>query len=436
MHCAACGKDDLVAFACKRRGFCPSCGARRMVDTAAHLVDRVLPEVRVRQWVLALPDRVRFLCAIDPALCSAVRRVVVRAISSWYRGRAKRRGIAEPRTGCVTFIQRFDSALRMNVHFHMLWPDGAFSIELQDDKARDRAGFHDIEPPNDDDIAGLVKTLRDRVLRLLRKRGKLPPEDDEGTDAPGCEQPSLFEGLAAASVQGKIALGPHAGALAPRLGRGTAHEPRSRGKLCASCDGFSLNAAVRVPEFSPERLEKLCRYVARPAVVHERLSLSKDGKKVLYKLKKRYRDGSTHVVLDPLDFIARLAALIPRPRVHLVTYHGVFAPAAAHRDLVVPDPPEEDDQSTCAHRAKPKGNDDRPPPRPRGRRRYSWAELMRRVFRIDVLICQRCGGPRKVLDLLTDPAVLDRILRHLGLPADAPVVAPARAPPEASLPFE
>ncbi len=192
---------------------------------------------------------------------------------------------------------------------------------------------------------------------------------------------------------------------------------------------------MRIPEFSPERLEKLCRYVARPAIVHERLSLSKDGTKVLYKLKKRYRDGSTHVVLDPLDFIARLAALVPRPRVHLVTYHGVFAPAAAYRDLVVPDPPE-DEQPTCAHRADSDGNDDRPPPPRRGRRRYSWAELMQRVFKVDVLVCPHCGGPRKVLDLLTDPAVLDRILRHLELPAEPPLIAAARGPPEPPLPFE
>ena len=55
VHCTACGRDALVAFSCKRRGFCPACGTRRMVDTAAHLADRVFPEVPVRQWVLALP---------------------------------------------------------------------------------------------------------------------------------------------------------------------------------------------------------------------------------------------------------------------------------------------------------------------------------------------------------------------------------------------
>lgn len=75
--CEACRKDDVVAFSCKGRGFCPSCGARRMADTAAWLVDRVIPEVPVRQWVLSLPYRVRLLCAYDPDACALVRRVLV-----------------------------------------------------------------------------------------------------------------------------------------------------------------------------------------------------------------------------------------------------------------------------------------------------------------------------------------------------------------------
>ena len=138
VHCTTCGKDDLVAlpllhywacfasrnprkrrpasgrFSCKGRGFCPSCGTRRMVDTAAWLVDRVLPEVPVRQWVLALPHRIRFLCAYDPETCAGVRRIFVRAVASFYKRIARDQGIDDPRVGCVAFTQRFDSALRLN----------------------------------------------------------------------------------------------------------------------------------------------------------------------------------------------------------------------------------------------------------------------------------------------------------------------------------
>ncbi len=83
VYCEACGKDDLVAFSCKRRGICPSCGARRMADTAAWLVDRVIPDVPVRQWVLSLPHRVRYACAFDHHIAQGVRKILVRAIASF-----------------------------------------------------------------------------------------------------------------------------------------------------------------------------------------------------------------------------------------------------------------------------------------------------------------------------------------------------------------
>jgi hypothetical protein len=102
-----------------------------MVDTAALLVDQVIPDVApVRQWVLSLPYRVRLLCAHDPAALSAVRRILVRAVSGYYERAAKRLGKPLPRTGAVAFVQRFDSALRLNVHLHVLWLDGVYSHEL------------------------------------------------------------------------------------------------------------------------------------------------------------------------------------------------------------------------------------------------------------------------------------------------------------------
>ena len=75
-----------------------------------------------------------------------------------------------------------------------------------------------------------------------------------------------------------------------------------------------------------EKLERLCRYITRPAVSTERLSLTAQGH-IRYRLKTPYRDGTTDVVFEPLDFMARLAALVPTPRVNLTRYHGVFAPS-------------------------------------------------------------------------------------------------------------
>ena len=79
-HCFTCGADLLVPFSCKGRGFCPSCGGRRMAESAAHLVDHVLPEVPLRQWVISFPWRLRYLLALDAELCRAVRRIFLRAV--------------------------------------------------------------------------------------------------------------------------------------------------------------------------------------------------------------------------------------------------------------------------------------------------------------------------------------------------------------------
>jgi len=72
LRCGKCGHDKLLAFSCKRRGFCPSCGASRMSQTAAHLVDHVIPHVPVRQWVLSLPIQLRLLLAAQPELVTPV----------------------------------------------------------------------------------------------------------------------------------------------------------------------------------------------------------------------------------------------------------------------------------------------------------------------------------------------------------------------------
>lgn len=99
--------------------------------------------------------------------------------------------------------------------------------------------------------------------------------------------------------------------------------------------GVSLHANVAVPARDRRRLERLCRYVARPPVATERLSRLQDGR-LLYRLKHKRRDGTTHVVFEAQELIEKLAALVPPPRFHLVRYHGILGPCAGERDRVVP----------------------------------------------------------------------------------------------------
>ncbi len=99
--------------------------------------------------------------------------------------------------------------------------------------------------------------------------------------------------------------------------------------------GFSLHAGVATRAHERDKLERLCRYITRPAVATKRLSLTRNGQ-IRYELKTPYNDGTTHVIFEPLDFISRLAALVPKPRVHLTRFHGVFAPNSKYRALVTP----------------------------------------------------------------------------------------------------
>jgi len=102
---------------------------------------------------------------------------------------------------------------------------------------------------------------------------------------------------------------------------------------CGKVAGFSLHAGVAARADQRQKLERLCRYISRPAIAEQRRSLTPHGN-VRYQLKTPYRDGTTHVIFEPLDFIARLAALVPKPRVNLTRFHGLFAPNSKHHTLL------------------------------------------------------------------------------------------------------
>ena len=125
LRCGDCGHDKLLAFSCKRRGFCPSCGARRMAQTAAHLVGHVIPQVPVRQWVLSLPIPLRLLLAAQPQLVTPVLQAVQRVITRHLLGQAGLKA-EEADSSAVTLIQRFGSAANRNIHLHCLVPDGVY----------------------------------------------------------------------------------------------------------------------------------------------------------------------------------------------------------------------------------------------------------------------------------------------------------------------
>ena len=192
--------------------------------------------------------------------------------------------------------------------------------------------------------------------------------------------------------------------------------------------GFSLHGGVAARADERGKLERLCRYISRPAFSEKRLSLTPNGN-VRYALKTPYRDGTTHVIFEPLDFIARLAALVPKPRVNLTRFHGVFAPNSRYRGRV-----------TRARRGRggQHGMTTGPeePAVAERRASMSWAQRLKRVFGIDIETCPGCGGAVRIIGCIEDPEVIEKILTHIDVKGAAPGASrrpPCRAPPQAGL---
>ena len=171
-----------------------------------------------------------------------------------------------------------------------------------------------------------------------------------------------------------------------------------------------------------KKLERLCRYVARPPLALERLSVTDEGK-LRYALKHPYSNGTTHFLFEPLDLLARLAALVPRPRVNLTRYHGVFAPNSKFRAPLVPGKP----RKPRAHKPDSSNQSSRPNQmQPTEPSQLNWAQRLKRAFEFDVTICPLCGGTLRVIADITDPAIIDKILSHIRQSRAPPAQAQRR----------
>jgi hypothetical protein len=417
LGCDTCHKELLVPFSCKRRGFCPSCAGRRMAQTAAHLVEQVIPWVPTRQWVVSVPIPLRYWMASSQDLMAKVHTIIRRSIGQYYVNQAVQRGIerAAVHPGSVTFIQRFGSALNLNLHFHVICLEGVY-LERTDQGRTPR--FLPGEPPTDTDIAAVVQKISQRVIRKLRRLGYL----EEGMESPVATgydplrdtAPELARTMAA-SVQQRLAYGERAGQQVRRIGAGFGSEgeaPRLTGPHCASVNGFSLHANTSIPAHRRDQLERLIRYTARGAVSLERLQEDANGD-LVYTFTHPWSDGTTGITLSPLELLEKLAALVPLPHVHLVRYGGCLAPHSHLRGAILPTPRQ---QGLAEPEACPTAPG------------WSWARLLHRVFGLEMATCPLCQrGVLRLIAVITQGEVIRKILRHLKLSVDPPPIAPARS---------
>ena len=271
VRCDTCHAEHLVAFSCKHRGFCPSCGARRMAESAALLVDEVLPHKPIRQWVLSFPFQLRFLFASHPWIMGRVLGIVYRVIATHL---IKKAGQTHKmaHTGAVTLIQRFGSALNLNIHFHMLFLDGVYIDNWKG------AWFRWVKAPTSTELTQLTQVIARRVGRFLERQGLLERDEENSYLADDALEAGPMDQLRGHSITYRIAIGPQQGRKVFTLQTLPASDLDEQfDKAAGNVAGFSLHAGVVAKAHQRKKLERLCRYIARPAVSEKRLSLTAHG---------------------------------------------------------------------------------------------------------------------------------------------------------------
>ena len=391
-----------------------------MSETAAHLVDCVLPQKPIRQWVMSFPFQLRLCLSVRPKIMARALEITHSCITKYYR---KKAGLSKSRskTGAVTLIQRFGGSLNLNVHFHQLYIDGCY--ELGEDGSP--ISYRLASAPTIKELDTVLTEIIKRLTRYL-ERQQIIVKDGEPSFQLEIPEEDTFSRLQASSVTYRFATGPAKGKKALVLKSMPDSDHNSRAGLVAKQSGFSLHAGVAAGIGERQKLERICRYIARPAVAESRLTVDARGD-VIYKLKKTWDDGTTAIKLTPMQLMERLSALVPRPRVHLTRFHGVLGPHYKFRKMIVPKParnPLTPELSAEAAISQDAGS------QTSLNKRISWARLLKRVFNIDITVCPKCAGKTRIIAAIEEPKVVKKILNHLGLQTSAPPLLPARGPPE------
>jgi hypothetical protein len=374
LRCTRCGTERALPFSCKVRGLCPSCGARRAHDLTTHLLSRVLPKVAVRQYVLSPPAELVGLLAARKDALSALVRCFIRAIFAGVRRRlASASAFGEGlHPGAVVFVQRFTKALTVFPHVHVLVLDGAYAEVSEDELV-----FRDDLGPTAEKERDLASDVERRFVRWLKRHDLLEneviePKGDEAWLSSAAREPS-------------------------GLLRSTAEPRRS--------SGFDVHVGRRIEADDERARVSLVRYLARPPFAEAQFEWV-DDERLQLTFRSPTRAGQSRVVLGRLQLLRRLLWLIAPPRQHQVRYAGVLAPAAKLRARVTP-------VGRIAVQGvwfQDRGYEPMVPPR----RRVPWAELLAKTYDVYGLVCPRCEGPMRPVELVLPPKA-EAVLEEAGL---------------------
>ena len=345
VYCDGCRSEYLLAFSCSRRGFCPSCAAKRGAIFGGFLQGEILEEVGHCMWTFTIPKLLRpfFLHRREllGSLCRAAWETVAELIAE-----AAGEGV---RPGMVAALHTATSNLAWSPHVHALASRGGW----------DRDGTWHPVPYIDEKAAEML--FRQKVLAILDQEGLLGPERLELLDS-----------------------------------------------WKSGHTGFSAHNRVTASSEDSVGVERLARYLLRPPLSLERLEL--DGAVARYRHKQAMRpDGEA---FDRQELLARLLMHVPEPRLHLMRYFGHYSSAARARRQRTGETAEEATNQKAAT-----SPEQEPSSAERRRLRRQWARLIRRIYEADPLLCGQCGHQMRILSFLTDPPVVDKILKHVELEA-------------------
>jgi len=248
-------------------------------------------------------------------LCTQVLDIYNAAVFRWLRRKAKAElgldSVSQAHPAAVTVVHRGSSHLALNVHFHSLVADGVYVQRAVDETPEFRA----LPAPTLGEVMSVAWETCQKTVAILRARGQwidMAPNDDRfARGEPGLAQ------CYASSIAGILTLGPHAGQRVMRLGARASsadneeQEP-SAGQAVVPGYGFSVHAGRRISADDRSGLERVARYVLRPAIAQDRLKLLPGGK-VQWELKRTWSDGTSHFVFEHSDgsgTAGRLAAAI------------------------------------------------------------------------------------------------------------------------------
>ena len=417
LACSDCGKERILGYSCKKRGYCPRCGARRREQTADRIENEVWPTgAGARQWVLTFPPQIRAWLANSPLLFGDVINVVTDRILYYYASSAtgflSPNKWSRPAGGAISFIQRYGSSLTRNPHLHIIFLDGAWVKGPEGLQFEAHRGF------STESMFAVIEDIYRHVFEVFKDHGYVR-EDGEG------EAPEEYENM----VHPFCPRASKAFRRKSRLAKRPDYHLEDPDRI--SVEGFanirykyfSLHAAVKIEGPDREGLKNLLRYAARSAVNLTQLSYvtpeDPSRSEIELEMKRDWKDGTRTIIFSQTNLVESLAALTPPPWFNMVRYHGLFAPNHAWRSFAVPMPKRRNVWSDQDDKHKPAlvapAGSVKPPPE-------YWiraTQLMFRSLGINPEICS-CGGRMKVKGSVTDATSIAEILTRLDLVPTGP----------------